>query len=681
MFPNDPIQYDPLSMEIRTKVAVKVLKTDYLINKINKLCFFQRSISFSFKHGDQKHTVCRDAIPQPCMNNHLTCVWADDGFNLSQLKSYELTFFHFEDKDRWIVVIPEVNSMDKEGISITLPETCVDYNSRSIIRHPCDKVTLRIAQEELTFTAELSDFHAGAFGGVLDDKIRYPQSYLQVGAIWKTTLSLSKDIIYSGDCKIVRADVHQTKPVVVLSPVQNNIPIQKPKKFRCTRVKLVPPLHINFQHPLTGKTVILDVHEISGSGFSVDEYALNAVLLPGMIIPSLELRLSSIFSIKCSARVIHRRPSDEQHANGHLFVCGIVFTNMNMRDHTKLVAFLQQAKDQRTLVCNSPDMDALWDFFFDTGFIYPKKYHPIHAQQSSIKKTLKKIYRNHPNTSRHFIFQDKGVINGLIALQYVYKYTWMMHHLAARAEARIAGPKVLSQIGSYINDSYCLEANLMKYAIIYYRPENKFPNLVFGGVARNVKDPQICSLDAFAYFHVTKAVEEKIALKAPWYLDTTTDQDLEALEVFYKRISGGLMLTAFDLLPAMVDDTEVSMAYKQDALKRERYLYTLKKDSTPIAIIMILLSDAGINLSDLTNCMHVFLLNPDTATKETLESVLSYLALSYDQETVAVNLFPAEYAVKLSLTYEKNYDLWAYEMQYSDYYYGYLKRISRFFKH
>ncbi|MCP4694493.1 MAG: PilZ domain-containing protein, partial [Desulfobacterales bacterium] len=327
-----------------------------------------------------------------------------------------------------------------------------------------------------------------------------------------------------------------------------------------------------------------------------------------------------------------------------------------------------------------PDMDALWDFFFETGFIYPDKYRAIRIHQEEIKKTFEKLYLNRPDVSRHFIIQDNGVINGHIALQRVYKYTWMMHHLAARAEARIAGPKVLSLVGGFINDSYCLESNRMKYAIIYYQPENKFPNQVFGGVARNVKDPRICSLDTFAYFHIERPAEYQETIREGFHLSQTTDQDLKALETFYAGVSGGLMLEAFDLQPGAIRDDELTKAYEEAGLKRERYLFSLKKNGATRSIIMIHLSDMGVNLSGLTSCMHVFVPDPGAVSKKAMMSALSFLSQKYARKTVAVNLLPVDYAKKHSLCYEKQYTLWTYEMSHSDYYYAYLKRLSRFFK-
>jgi hypothetical protein len=593
---------------------------------------------------------------------------------------YELQSLHIRDDDKLMVVIPNLGGLDNEGISVTLPEDGMQFNSRKVMHYPCDNARIRIEQKGVAMAGELLDFHAGAFCMLADERYAGSQATLVPDGVWGTTLFTKQDIVFSGECKVVRKGDHGEASVVVLAPIQSNIPVQKPKKHRCSRVKPVPAPHIRFRHQLTGKMVILDVIEISGSGFSVSEEARNALLLPGLSIPSLELKLSNLYSIKCSARVIHRTLSSDQTADDDLYICGIVITAMDMGDHTKLVAYIQQAHDQHTLICNSPDMDEMWRFFFETGFLYPKKFHHIHSQQSIIKKTLEKIYLDHPSTSRHFIIQDRGVIKGLIALQRVYKYTWMMHHLAARKDAVVAGPKVLRLIGSFINDSYHLEANRMKYAILYYRPENKFPKLVFGGVAKSVQNPQICSLDTFAYFQVAPSAGNQLKIDQPWRLAKTTHEDLKALETFYMRISGGLMLRAFDLLPDSVDDIELATAYQQANLKRERFLYTLRKAHTPMAIIMVQITDIGINLSDLTNCMHVFLLNPEGTHKALLESVLSHLARRYDQAKTIVNLFPESFAADMALEYEKPYTLWTYEMQYSDYYYDHLKKLSRFFK-
>lgn len=90
--------------------------------------------------------------------------------------------------------------------------------------------------------------------------------------------------------------------------------------------------------------------------------------------------------------------------------CGLVILEMDIQDHVKLLAFMQQVKDSKLYICAEVDMDALWNFFFETGFIYPEKYAFIQTNKEEIKETYRKLYTQNPNIARHFIYQDKGVI-------------------------------------------------------------------------------------------------------------------------------------------------------------------------------------------------------------------------------------------------------------------------------
>ncbi len=655
----------------------QTVKLDVLIAKINKLCFHRCPVTFTFKRAGCAGTVRHLAVPAPCVDNCLTAEWLDPPPDAASLSTCQLHTLQIDDGVRLTVSKPRLDHLDNTGIRVILPDEGRASDLREQVRFPCrDAATVCLEGHDAVRSGTLLDFHAGAFRAVIDGPPPPPPAEVMTNGCWRTTLATADDTLFCGMCRILRCEPHARGAAVVLCPAHDNIPVQPPKRHRCERVRPVPAPHIRFRHPLTGRTIILDVVEISGSGFSVNEDACQAVLLPGMRIPRLTLNISQLYRVVCSAAVVNRRIPADADARRPSAVCGLAFTDMAMDDHARLVAYLHQAKDQRLLICHPPDMHALWDFFFDTGFIYPHKYRHIHRQQSAIRETLEKIYLQRPRTSRHFIFQDKGVIKGLIALQRVYRQTWMMHHLAARKEAVIAGPKVLSLVGSYINDAYCLPCNRMKYAIVYYRQENRFPHLVFGGVARAVKNPQICSLDTFAYFHVTPAAPPMPGDGA-FDLRPASDEDLAILERVYRRLSGGLMLAAFDLLPAAHDDADLTAAYRSDGLKRERRLYSLVRAGRPVAVMMVVATDIGINLSDLTNCIHVFALQPRHIRSTALLAALSRLVREHYKGAAAINLYPAAAAERLRVDVEKRYTLWTYEMKYSDFYYDHLKKLSR----
>ena len=141
------------------------------------------------------------------------------------------------------------------------------------------------------------------------------------------------------------------------------------------------------------------------------------------------------------------------------------------------------------------------------------------------------------------------------------------------------------------------------------------------------------------------------------------------------------MLAAFDLISAQKTDDDLTTAYKNAGFKRRLSLYAFKKEGRLKAIIMAYASDIGMNLSDLNNCLHAWLLDTTGISGQELNLALTNASTFFEQDVIAVNLYPQEAADALSIPYEKRYTLWTMAMAYSDHYFGYLKRLTKFFKH
>ena len=161
---------------------------------------------------------------------------------------------------------------------------------------------------------------------------------------------------------------------------------------------------------------------------------------------------------------------------------------------------------------------------------------------------------------------------------------------------------LLQQIEQYIIDSHHLESSRMDNIICYFRPENKFPNLVFGGAARALKDPKICSLDRFAYISYPMILDShQGGLPEPWTMTPAGPNDLDELAHFYNHTSGGQMIQALDLHPDALKDDRLNQTYHRLGFKRERHLFSIKKKDKVKAIISLIKTDIGLNLSELTN--------------------------------------------------------------------------------
>ncbi|MBZ0157544.1 MAG: hypothetical protein K8I29_15200 [Alphaproteobacteria bacterium] len=645
-----------------------------LVNILNYISFQDGTLLVRFEHVRYGTLLSLPAKPRPCSGDKVDCLWSGRALFPRILSSHRLHHILISDGQKLILIQPDMDRADEKGIRFLLPEVCYELNMRKTRRHSCEGIRVEFVQSGMFLVGELQDFSAVSF------RIEIPAGSSKLFGLIdpEATATLvfrgGQEVLYSGECRIIRRTHCRKTGTLVLEPVHHQIRRFKPKEFRSSRQILSPAPNCVFRHPLTGKTISLPVVNLSGSGFLVEEHFESSVLLPGLIIPHLEMTFAPTFHLSCRAQVIYRNV--DKTPEGDVSVkCGIAILDMDIQEQAALSAFLHHSMNLKSHVCNKVDLDDLWHFFFEAGFVYPKKYALMHAEKEKFRETYKKLYMQNPHIARHFIYQDKGVIQGHIAMVRFYENTWLIHHHAASKSNAMVGLSVLNQVGRYINDFHSLQSTHMDFVACYFRPDNKFPRRVFGGCAAAIKDPKGCSVDTFAYFHFSKS-------PAPWSMPEgihciaeTDSEDLLELESFYEHTSGGLMLQALDLEPQRSTGISLNREYNKLGFKRARYLFTLKRGNSVAAVIMVIISDVGLNLSNLTNCVHVFIPDTDNLPPVTLHSVLSMLSGYYNQEDIPVLLYPASYVEKHSMPYEKLYSLWVLNMQHTDHYFRFIESL------
>lgn len=668
---------DEDSTAIRARKKREVSRKQ-LVNRLNYLNFKDEPILVNFRHSKYDTSITLKAKPLPCLDDNLECLWVDSDGMVQQLETHRYESFIVPDPQEPLLVEAKLVDVSANGISFNLPDTCSEMSCRKINRHPCREIQVRFLQNGTLFNGELADFSAASFR--IDLSCVPPQSFQWVNKTTPVHIVLihGNSVLYSGDCGILSQNAGKRTRSFVMKPLHSRICRFEPKQYRSTRHTLVPSPDAVFVDPFTGKTVNLKVIDISGSGLSVEESEENSVLLPGRIIPELNIDLASILSIRCSVQVVYRDVMPVAEGRNRV-KCGLVILDMDINEHVRLMALLHQATDRNSYICNKLDMDALWELFFQTGFLYPEKYSFIQAQKDRFKETYKRLYNGNSHIARHFVYQNNGRICAHIAMVRFYEYTWLIHHHAADKRAgKKNGLSVLEQIGRSINDSHALCSTRMNFVACYYRPDNKFPQRVFGGTAKQINDRNGCSVDAFAYFHYRKGFADQWDLAGPWSLRKTEKEDLVELESFYRYTSGGLLLNALDLEPHMLGHDEIVKEYESVGFRREKHLFSLKRNGRLKAVFVINVSDIGLNMSDLTNCIHTIVIDEEDFPRGTLFMIYSLLTKYYDSDYVPIMIYPASYAERQQINYDKIYHLWILNMQYTD---GYFKSIDWMMHH
>jgi hypothetical protein len=656
----------------------KVLRREHLINKLNYINFQDGTILVNLKHSKYKRPLMLHAKPLPCQDEHVVCLWLEPGDIGQKLRAYEFESFFVIDGKKMLSVEPLSVEFNENGVSFCLPETCYEVGSRHMIRHPCQGIGVQMIQNGSLFRGQLLDCNAVSFRVELQADGHPSFQWINPDARVSAILSDGTETLFTGECRIVRHGRGQKTRRYVLEPLKTQIQRFQQKEFRSTRQELNPSPDIYFQHPLTKKMVSLKVVDLSGSGFSVEEDEPSAVLMTGMIIPEVELRFAENFSLTCKAQVVYRKALDAGH-RGIWIKCGLAILDMKLADNVRLLSLLHQADNRYAYVCNDVDMDELWDFFFESGFIYPEKYAYIEANKRRIKDTYRKLYTGNANIARHFIYQEKGHILGHMAMVRFYENAWLIHHHAARKSAlNKAGLIVLKQIGRFINDSYRLNSIHLDYVVFYYRPNNKFPSRVFGGAARFINHSKRCSSDPFAYLHLPLAALPSPSLPAGWELAPAGREDFLDLECFYEHNSGGLMLKALNIEPDSGDEQELQAEFARLGFKREKQLFALKCKGVLKAMLLVNISDIGLNLSNLTNCISGIVLDPEDLSQAIFFHALAALADKMALESLTLLIFPVAFADRIQLPCEKVYNMWIMNIQHIDHYFRYLKRLMRF---
>lgn len=652
----------------------KRVKRSDLLNLLNLVNFREGTVFVCFKHKEKGTTLYCQAHPLPCEDETLTCRWIESDLQVKRLAEYDLDRLVLSDGHSQIVVKAELVSLGAREVVFRLPISGYEIGVRAMDRHACDGISASILQYGIRLEGRLDDFSAVSFRVLADDAAALHWINTQT----PVTLSLSKDgkLAYSGECLVTRLE--RGPGAVVLAPNFTNIRRYRPLRFRSKRQSLLPAPQVRFGHPLVDRPVHLKVENISTAGICVEEFLDRSFLLPGMIVPELSIEIANSFVLKCPGQVLYRNVIRAQD-DSFIVRCGIVFLDMRPDDQVKLSAIVHQTLDEKLRVCSSVDMDELWRFFFESGFIYPSKYLSLQARKEEFKRTYRTLYLDNPSIARHFLFQDKGQIFGHMSMLRFYSDTWMIHHHAAsRSGYGLAGVSVLDEMGRFTNDIHHHPSAHMMRLMCYYRRENRFPSRVFGNVAKDINDKKGSSLDAFAYLYLP---EDDGASSESFQLFPARDEDLRELSRSYEAGSGGLMLEALDLGSASESDPGLSAEYARLGLKRDRQVFCLKGGGRVLAILLLTISDSGLNLSNLTNCIHALVIEPERLEPKTLFSALHLLRSHYGADEPPILVYPEDYLERNSIPYEKKYVLWVLDQKFSDAYFDSVrntfKRSSR----
>ena len=664
--------------QVPAEMPERKISTKQIINLLNYINFQDDFLAVNLRHSRFENVLSLQAKPHPCIENALVCEWTNPEEVRRKLVSYEFESISLIHEDSILKLQPDLAGIDEFSINLVLSEQYYPLNIESIEHYPCTGINAQVIQNSAIFKGTLTDFSPNSFHVKVSLEPPQTAQWVNSESNVEVVLSNSSETLYSGECLIRDQNELRNQIILCLVPLKKKAQRFKSKKFRSNRIDTSPLPNISFNHPFTNRFVDLKIANLSGLGFSVKTKSSSNLFLPGLILPSVEMKFANSFKVSFTAQVIYEKSiKSEKDESKENILYGLSFINISSDDHLKLLSFLHQVGDSNLYINNSLDMDLLWKFLFDSNFIYPEKYQFLQSQKEEIKNTYQNLYSKKSDIARHFTYQENETIASHLAMIRYYDNTWLIHHHASNRRVSFrAGLMVLNQIGIFSNDSYGLYSNHMNYLLCFFRPENKFPNRVFGGAAKKINDNMKCCLESFSYFHFKERLESELNESWAWGLTKTDSADLEELQAFYSYKSSGLMLKALDL-EKNSNGKDLYKAFDESGLKRYRHLFSLKYQGHLKAIIMVNITNAGLNLSDLTNATTVIVIDQDKLNHDIIEMALSLISAQLNIDDFPVLVYPSKFAKDHSIDQEKVYNLWILDTQYGDKYFNYVNRLTR----
>jgi hypothetical protein len=400
--------------------------------------------------------------------------------------------------------------------------------------------------------------------------------------------------------------------------------------------------------------------------------AIDGILLPGMIIHGLSIIYAGELKMNCTAQVIYRKKQEE-----NKICCGVAILDMDVHSYSRLNRIITLNMDPHSFISTEVDMDALWEFFFDTGFIYPKKYKLLHDRREDFKNTYRKLYQENPEIAMHFTYEENGRIYGHMSMLRAYEHAWLIHHHAARPmHNKLPGFQILKHMILFLYGMYHLPSANMDYVMCFFRPENKFPDRVFGGFARELNNPRICSLDLFSYMTFPVGVPES-QLPRGWSLHESTNSELWQLEQFLKHSSGGLLFDVLNLGKRDLTEDSLEKVSQRLGFTRKWAVYSLVNSGCLKSVLIVNQSDVGVNLSEVLNGITVLVIDAESLPREVLYAAVAQLTGVYQSDTIPLLIYPSTYSDVMHIPIEKRYQLWITYMRHSNKFLEYVRRHFR----
>ncbi len=419
------------------------------------------------------------------------------------------------------------------------------------------------------------------------------------GTVFRTDMKRVSDQMKESFFIVIR--MKQPEAVVVKTPVEAGV-ANESLRMEGSRAYVDGDHSILKGYGFSGRVQDLSTSKIS---FTLDE--VETPFMAGLVLNELFVHIPpNDLNLKACIKVIHCVSSAEEPG---IRVTG-EFLGMSIELIKAVNRLKDSALDPRLTQGRREDFDQLFEFFFESGFIYSGKRKQLQKYAAAVRKTNLTLLQSGEAILNKVLLKEGREIKGHLSALRFFDRAWLVQHMTTHhAVGTATSQAILSSIINFFMDYSVNRKINTSYVTCYYRPDNLYPEMLFGETARVIAKPEI-SGTADLDFCVSGAEEKGLlAVGENPQVDCreASPEDRVRLERLLVEQGRYFLIRVEGLTAERLSQLSVSSEYEKLGLYRYRKVFVARHPGDEEAVYAVCnYASPGCNLSELTNSFRFY---------------------------------------------------------------------------
>ncbi|WP_224369213.1 PilZ domain-containing protein [Hyalangium versicolor] len=370
------------------------------------------------------------------------------------------------------------------------------------------------------------------------------------------------------------------------------------------------PFAISFVSPITGEHIQHPVMDLHAVGLSFVYDAAREVLPVGLAIHNFTLVLPDGTRAPCSAEVRDNSPLLDHTAGGlaRPFRCGVRLLHVQPEARQAVTNAFVQARCPQVWDGSNEPFRKIWEIVRTVRHVYPDYPFEDGPHLEVLEETHRKLAAASDEIARSFVYRDGLQLIGHASGVRMYSRTWMLQHLMVLPTVRRG--ESISRDLSALSVDYAESLEDVNYVRVYWRIQNKWPDRVFGWIARSMHLDGLTSLRMLNYVRLalTEAPRPRRGLLP---VREATEADLRWIEAHLRSRGEVVRMMADDLQASEAALPTLSQRFAAFGLKRGRSVFVVDGERGPLAVALSEDATPGLSWSEMTNAFSFLMDDPN----------------------------------------------------------------------